>query len=154
MYFISLSIANMIGLSSWDTVSMNLLSKIHMLYSLKSCQITPLPPHNRRLSTTATFFSPWGGRCGEVWLYYQLTFFLNVLTARFRNLEWSYPVIPSRVSWSATAWNKQLPSPGISFLILRPERFIFSSSWRLCSSNDLFSPLDGLRNLASSDRLS
>ena len=120
----------------------------------KNCHITPLPPHNSRLSTTATFFSPWGGRCGEVWLYYQLTSFLNVLTARFRNLEWSYPVIPSRVSWSATAWNKQLPSPGISPLILRPERFIFSSSWRLCPFSALFSSSDCWRNLLNSDRFS
>ena len=31
--------------------------------------ITPLPRHNGHLSTTATFFCPQGGRCGEVPLY-------------------------------------------------------------------------------------
>ena len=30
---------------------------------------TPLPRHNGHLSTTATFFCPQGGRCGEVPLY-------------------------------------------------------------------------------------
>ena len=32
----------------------------------------PLPPHNGHLFTTATFFCPQGGRCGEVQLYYCL----------------------------------------------------------------------------------
>ena len=41
-----------------------------MLYfPKKRCHITPLPPHNGHLSTTATFFCPQGGRCGEVQLY-------------------------------------------------------------------------------------
>ena len=45
------------------------LSTVRMLYS-KNCPVTPLPPHNSHLSTTATFFSPQGGRCGGVRLYF------------------------------------------------------------------------------------
>ena len=42
-----------------------------MMCSLKKiCHITPLPPHNRYLSTTATFVSPQGGRYGEARLYF------------------------------------------------------------------------------------
>ena len=54
----------------WITVmkySKHEISTINMLYSLrKICQITPLPPRNGHLSTTATFFCPQGGHCGDV----------------------------------------------------------------------------------------
>ena len=46
------------------------LSTVRMLYSLKKLSCYPLPPHNSHLSTTATFFSPQGGRCGGVRLYF------------------------------------------------------------------------------------
>ena len=37
-------------------------STIDMLNSLKYCHITPIPPHNGHISTTATFFWPrWRG---------------------------------------------------------------------------------------------
>ena len=43
------------------------LGTINIWYFLKAIfHITPLPPHNSNLSTTATFFCPQGGRCGEV----------------------------------------------------------------------------------------
>ena len=48
------------------------LNTINMLYSpKKNCHnyyITPLPPHNGHLSTTASFFRPQGGRGGKVQL--------------------------------------------------------------------------------------
>ena len=44
---------------------------IKMLYSTKiNCRITPPPPHNGHLSTTATFLCPQVSRCGEVQMYY------------------------------------------------------------------------------------
>ena len=43
------------------------LSIINMLYFLKTIfHIARLPPHNSSPSTTATFFCPQGGHCGEV----------------------------------------------------------------------------------------
>ena len=42
----------------------------HDVFPKKNCHITPLPPHNRHLSTTATFVSPQGGRYGEARLYF------------------------------------------------------------------------------------
>ena len=43
------------------------LGIIYMLFSPnKNCHITPPPPHNGHLSTTATFFGPQNGCCGEV----------------------------------------------------------------------------------------
>ena len=42
-----------------------------MMCSLKKiCRITPLPPHKRHLSTSATFVSPQDGRYGEARLYF------------------------------------------------------------------------------------
>ena len=38
----------------------------HVVLPNKNCLRTPLPSHNGHLSTTATFFCPQGGRCGEV----------------------------------------------------------------------------------------
>ena len=35
----------------------------------KFCHITPLPPHNGQLFTTATFFYPQGGCCGKVFIW-------------------------------------------------------------------------------------
>ena len=65
----------MIGLPwLWDTVSINQFSrKKKMLYSLKKLSYnTPSPPHNSQyLSTMATFFSPQGGHCVEVQLYFK-----------------------------------------------------------------------------------
>ena len=43
----------------WNTVSMNLAQKKHG-------HITPLPPLNGHLSTTATFCCPQDSRCREV----------------------------------------------------------------------------------------
>ena len=46
------------------------LGIINIWYFLKAIfHITPLPPHNSNLSTTATFFCPQGGCCGEVRLH-------------------------------------------------------------------------------------
>ena len=43
----------------------------NMLYSTKiNCRITPPPPHNGHLSTTATFLCPQVSRCGEVQMYH------------------------------------------------------------------------------------
>ena len=69
MYFISIHYI-VIGLPVIMGDSKNELSTKTMLYSLKNCHITPLPPHNGHLSTTATFFCPQGGHCGEVQLYF------------------------------------------------------------------------------------
>ena len=63
------------GLSNHD------ISTINMLYSSqKHCLITPLPPHNGYLFTTATFFCLLGGLCREVGLYIlcSLDIFLRV----------------------------------------------------------------------------
>ena len=44
-----------------------------MMCSLKKIRhTTPLHPHNRQLSTTATFVSPEGGRYGETRLYFPI----------------------------------------------------------------------------------
>ena len=62
---------DMIGLPLWHTV-------------LPIWHITPLPPHNGHLSTTANFFCPQGGRCGDVLLYNPWTY-SKPLEVRFYN---------------------------------------------------------------------
>ena len=67
----------MIGLPwLWDTACMSFSTRKHSLKKIVSR--TPLPPHNGHLSTTA-FFCPQGGRCGEVWLYRQFPFLVDLL---------------------------------------------------------------------------
>ena len=59
-----LCILYMIGLPwLWHTVN----TKKHVVFQKKKkCLITPLSPHNGRLSITTTFFCPQGDCCGEV----------------------------------------------------------------------------------------
>ena len=67
--FFNLYTKSMIGLSLWDTGSIN-FDTINRLNSLKNLLYYTLPPHNGHLSTTTTFLCPWGGHCEEVWLYF------------------------------------------------------------------------------------
>ena len=62
---------DMIGLPLWHTV-------------LPIWHIIPLPSHNGHLSTTANFFCPQGGRCGDVLLYNPWTY-SKPLEVRFYN---------------------------------------------------------------------
>lgn len=68
--------------------------------------------------------------------------FSNVWTARDLRLVWVNPDCPERSIWSATAWNKQFPSLGISFLNWRPELRICLSNRLSFSLRALFSAID------------
>ena len=69
-----LSVYSLLKLYDYITTmrySKNELSTRNILYSLiKICHITPLPPHNNHLSTTANIcIMPQGGHCRKVQLY-------------------------------------------------------------------------------------
>ena len=79
-----LSILFMIGLLLlWETLSINIVQEACCTPSKKIVVLHPyiVPPHNGPPSTTASFFCPWGGRCGEVRLYFKnslIDFFSNL----------------------------------------------------------------------------
>ena len=50
----------------WITIMRYSKHELRKINMLKNCYITPPPPHKGHLSTTATFFCPQGGHCGEV----------------------------------------------------------------------------------------
>ena len=62
--------------------------KKNMLHSKKKkkCLITPLSPHNGRLSVTATFFCPQGDCCGEVGQNYRVDSYFFYLENAFHDV--------------------------------------------------------------------
>lgn len=76
------------------------------------------------------------------WSYTMWAIFQRVNGMRHPRLTWLKPDYPKLSIWSATAWNKQFLSFGISFLECRPELRMCCFNHLSFSCNALFSAID------------
>lgn len=125
-----------------------------MLNSPKNrCHVTPLPPHNGQLSTTASSFCPHGGRYGEVrpYLHPRPQFWIRVegrilindtLTSNWclsfmEYYNWPYN---NRLQWAAANWMIHPTSPSWDRV---PMQAGLCGSWCLKYSPEFRSINDG-----------